>query len=126
MLRIWKMFVLLSGICSSLVAYSEGNDCRNEWSHPSHQTMRMDSATSFALTEYKNGDRYFSVKQSTGESVEIYYLKDTVLVKGHGKEPSEVLTQAQIEQSFHHELFWLPMVFVVPISILAEAAPNGP
>ncbi|MDD5300768.1 MAG: hypothetical protein PHD65_09775 [Gallionella sp.] len=118
MLRAWKTLILVSGILLSFSGYAGVADCRNEWAHPSFQTMSMDSAISFALTDYKNGERHFSVKQSSGQGVEIYYLKGAVLVKGY--------SQAQIEQFPQNGLFMMPMTFAVPIAILAEIAPNGP
>ncbi len=117
MLRTWKTLVLVSGILLSFSGYAGVADCRNEWARPSSQTMSMDSAISFALTDYKNGERHFSVKQSSGQGAEIYYLKGAVLVKGY--------SQAQIEQFPQNGLFMMPMAFAVPIAILAEVAPNA-
>lgn len=117
MLRICKLFVLFIGISLSLSVYADAGGCRNEWARPSSETMSMDSSISFQLTDYKNDERHFSVTQGD-QSIEMYYLKGAVLVKGY--------TQAQLEQMPENTLFMMPMTFAVPISILAEVAPNGP
>ncbi len=117
MLRICKIFVLFIGISLSLSVYADAVGCRNEWARPSSETMSMDSAISFQLTDYKNDERYFSVTQGD-QGIEIYYLKGAVLVKGY--------TQVQLEQMPENTLFMMPMTFAVPISILAEVAPKGP
>lgn len=117
MLRICNFFVLLIGISLSFSGHAEAMDCRNEWAHPSSESMSMDSAISFQLTDYKNDERHFSVAQG-GKGIEIYYLKGAVLVKGY--------SQAQLEQFPENALFMMPMTFAVPISILAEVAPEGP
>lgn len=117
MLRICKIFVLFIGISLSLSAQAGAVDCRNEWARPSSESMSMDSAISFQLTDYKNGERHFSVMQGE-QGIEIYYLKGAVLVKGY--------SQAQLEQLPENTLFMMPMTFAVPISILAEVAPKGP
>jgi len=113
----YKILVLATGIFSSLSACADTAECRNEWTHPSSQTMTLDSAISFQFTDYKNGERHFSITQG-GQSVEIYYLKGAVLVKGY--------TQDQLEQMPKNTLFMMPMTFFVPISILSELTPSGP
>lgn len=117
MLRICKIFVLFIGISLSLSGHAGAVDCRNEWARPSSESMSMDSAISFQLTDYKNNERHFSVTQGE-QGIEIYYLKGAVLVKGY--------SQAQLEQFPENTLFMMPMTFAVPISILAEVAPKGP
>ena len=54
-------------------------DCRNLWTRPSSQTMSMDSSISFELVDFKNGERYFSIRQDGGQSVDIFFLKGAVL-----------------------------------------------
>jgi hypothetical protein len=117
MLRICKKFVLLMGISLPLSVYADGVGCRNEWARPSSETMSMDSAISFQLADYKNDERHFSVMQGD-RGIEIYYLKEAVLVKGY--------SQAQLEEFPENALFMMPMTFAVPISILTEVAPKGP
>jgi len=92
-------------------------DCRNEWLRPSSQTMSMGSAILFMLTDYKNKERHFSMKQGPNQ-VDVYYLKGILLVKGY--------SEAQIEKITQATLFWMPMAFSVPTAILGDAEPKGP
>lgn len=117
MQQTWKVLVIFIGILFSFDGYAGVTDCRNEWARPSSQTMSMDSAISFSLTDYKSGERHFSVKQNSGQGAEIYYLKGAILVKGY--------SEAQIGQ-LRDGLFMMPMAFAVPVTILAETAPKGP
>jgi hypothetical protein len=107
---------LISVLCLLFGYASAAADCRNAWVRPASQNMSMDSSISFALTDFKNGERHFSVKQE--HSADIYYLKGMVLVKGY--------SQAQIEQFPENALFMMPMAFAVPIAILSETVPEGP
>lgn len=118
MLRRTRVLTFLASIFFSFSVQADVTDCRNEWMRPSSQTMSMDSSISFALTDYKNGERHFSVKQSPEHSAEIYYLKGAVLVKGYSHD--------QLDQIPPNALFMMPMAFAVPIMVLAEAAPKGP
>lgn len=93
-------------------------DCRNLWTRPSSQTMSMDSSISFELVDFKNGERYFSIRQNGGQSVDVFFLKGAVLVKGY--------SQAQIDKISENAIFWMPMVFAVPAAVLSEAVPKGP
>lgn len=117
MLRTSKTLVLFTSIVLLFSGHVGATDCRNEWARPSYESMNMDSSISFQLTDYKNGERHFSVKQGE-QGIEIYYLKGAVLVKGY--------SQAQLEQFPENALFMMPMTFAVPIMILAEVAPKGP
>jgi hypothetical protein len=118
MQRISKHLIFLVGIVVSVASYGGATDCRNEWVRPTTQTMSMDSAISFTLTDYKNGERHFSVKQAPGQQVDIYYLKGAVLAKGYSQE--------QLEKLAGNALFMMPMAFAVPIAISAQVAPKGP
>ena len=117
MLRILETLILITGIILSFSVHAGVTDCRNEWARPSSESMSMDSAISFQLTDYKNSERHFSVKQGE-QGIEIYYLTGAVLVRGY--------SQAQLEQFPENALFMMPMTFAVPIAILAEVAPKGP
>jgi hypothetical protein len=108
---------LISALCF-LSAYASPADCGNLWVRPASQNMSMDSSISFALTDFKNGERHFSVKQDPEHSADIYYLNGAVLVKGY--------SQAQIEQFPENALFMMPMTFAVPIAVLSETVPKGP
>lgn len=118
MLRRLGVLAFLASIFFSFSVQAGVTDCRNEWMRPSSQTMSMDSSISFALTDYKNGERHFSVRQSPEHGAEIYYLKGAVLVKGYSHD--------QLDQLPQNALFMMPMTFAVPIMVLAEAAPKGP
>jgi len=115
----------LENMCSQAGADSDTDsgqvtvtDCRNEWLIPSSQTMSMDSDISFTLTNYKNKESHFSLKQGPNQ-VDIYYLKEVALVKGY--------SEAQIEKFVQNELLTkMPTVFAVSTAILAEAVPKGP
>lgn len=113
-----RFLTFLASIFFSISVQAGVTECKNEWMRPSSQTMSMDSSISFALTDYKNGERHFSVKQDQEHGAEIYYLKGAVLVKGY--------SQDQLAQIPPNALFMMPMAFAVPIMILAEAAPKGP
>lgn len=119
MLRARNILILPTALLFLLYGALAAADCRNEWGRPSSQTMIMDSAISFTLTDYRNEERHFSAKQGLDQKLDIYYLKDVVLVKGY--------SEVQIEQVAQHELSMMPMaVFAVPTAILTRAAPGGP
>lgn len=101
-----------------LVGSALAADCRNLWTRPSSQTLSMDSTISFGLVDFKNGERHFSIRQDSEQSVDIYFLKGIVLVKGY--------SQAQIEKFPENAIFLMPMVFAVPAAVLSEAVPKGP
>jgi len=103
------LFITLSSI-------SHAATCSNSWLLPSSQTMEMENMSA-SITEYANGERHFSIKQG-GESIDVYYLKGALLVKG--------LSADKIESYSRETIWWLPMVFVVPASVLSQAVPNGP
>lgn len=117
MRRIRIMHMLLITVIYFLSDRASAVDCQNRWERPVSQTMSMDAAISFSLSDYKNGERHFSVKDSE-QSLDIYYLKGAVLVQGY--------SQAQIEQLPAGALFMMPMAFTVPIMVLSEAVPKGP
>lgn len=108
--------LLITAICF-LSGCASAADCENRWERPASQTMSIDAAISISLSDYKNGERHFSVKDS-GQSIDIYYLKGVVLVQGY--------SQAQVEQLAADTLFMMPMAFTVPIAVLSEAVPKGP
>jgi hypothetical protein len=110
--------LILAGMILSFSASAEAVRCEGEWLHPSSQAMSMDATVSFALSDYKNGERHFSAQQGPGQSLDIYYLKGGVLVKGY--------SQAQLAQLPQAVLFMMPMTFAVPATILSQAAPEGP
>ena len=121
MLRARNISTLLTGLFFSLSGEVGAADCRNDWWGSSSQTMTMtmDSPISFALTDYKNEERHFSAKQGRDRSLDIYYLKDAVLIKGY--------SEAQIEQTNQNELSMMPIATLsLPTTILAMAAPKGP
>src|SRR5450756_914971 len=121
MLRARNVSMLLTGLFFSLSGEVGAADCRNDWWGSSSQTMTMtmDSPISFALTDYKNEERHFSAKQGRDRSLDIYYLKDAVLIKGY--------SEAQIEQTNQNELSMMPIAALsLPTTILARAAPKGP
>ena len=103
------LFITLSSI-------SHAATCSNSWLLPSSQTMEMENMSA-SITEYANGERHFSIKQG-GEYIDVYYLKGALLVKG--------LSADKIESYSRETIWWLPMVFVVPASVLSQAVPNGP
>ena len=119
MLQARNVSTLLIGLFFSLSAQAGTADCRNDWWGSSSQTMTMDSSISFALTNYKNEERHFSVNQGPDRSLDIYYLKDAVLIKGY--------SDAQIEQTNQNELSMMPIATLsLPTTLLAKAAPKGP
>lgn len=117
MLRNERIRKFLITITCFLSGYASAADCRNLWQLPASQTMRTDAVISFSLNDYKNGERHFSVKDS-GKSIDIYYLKGVMLVKGY--------SQAEIKKLPATSLFMMPMAFTVPTAVLAEAVPKGP
>lgn len=111
------MRMLLISVIWLISNYASAADCQNIWQRPSSQTMNMDATVSFSLSDYKNGERHFSVKDSK-QSIDIYYLKGVMLVKGY--------SQAQIDKIPETTLFMMPMAFTVPTAVLSEAVPKGP
>lgn len=86
--------------------------CSNNWLRPSSQTMETE-VMSASMTEYANGEHYFSFKQG-GKEFDVYYLKGAVLVKG--------LDDSEIN---YDHIFWLPTVFMQK-GVLLQAFPQGP
>lgn len=121
MLRTRNIQILLITFFFSLSGEVAAADCRNEWWSPSFQTMNMDSVAliSFTLTDYKNEERHFSAERGPDQRIDVYYLKDVVLVKGY--------SEAQIEELTQNELSMMPIAtFALPTTILARVAPRGP
>jgi len=87
--------------------------CSNNWSHPSQQTMETEMMYASSM-EYATGERYFFMKQGA-TSFDVYFLSGALLIRG--------LADAEIN---HDNIFWLPMVFVMPTHIFAKAVPQGP
>jgi WG containing repeat len=108
-LAIQLLFITLSSI-------SHAATCSNNWLRPSFQTMEMENMSA-SITEYANGERHFSIRQGE-EYIDVYYLKGALLVKGPSAD--------KIESYSRETIWWLPMVFVVPASVLSQAVPNGP
>lgn len=117
-LRMRSILSLLAIYLYLSVGLALAGDCPNLWTRPSSQTMSMDSSISFAMVDFKNGERHFSIRQRPDQSIDIYFLKGMVLVKGY--------SQAQIEKFSENTIFMMPMTFAVPAAVLSEAAPNGP
>ena len=103
------LFITLSSI-------SHAATCSNNWLLPSSQTMEMKNMSA-SITEYASGERHFSIRQGE-EYIDVYYLKGALLVKG--------LSADKIKSYSRETIWWLPMVFVVPASVLSQAVPNGP
>ena len=92
---------------------SYADNCSNNWKRPSSQTMETE-VISATLTEYANGERYFSMKTGTSK-VDIYYLRGALLVKGF--DDDEINDES---------IFLLPLMFAVPIKVVSQAVPKGP
>jgi len=115
MLRLRKLLVFCLAVQLFLITPPtlHAASCSNNWSSPSLQTMETELMYA-AITEYANGERYFFMKQGT-KAFDAYYLRGVLLIKG--------LAESDIS---HDNIFWLPMVFVMPASILTKAVPQGP
>ena len=115
----FRAILLLAAVLLSVSGRATAGDCRNDWMHPYAQTMTTDSSTSFALADYQNKERHFSAENGLGQSLDIYYLKDIVLIKGY--------SEAQIEEMSRDVLAMMPVFSLgVPSLILSRAAPGGP
>jgi len=86
--------------------------CSNNWLHPLSQSMETE-IMSASMTEYANGEKYFSMKKGW-KTVHVYYLLGAVLVKG--------LDDNEID---FNNIFLYPMVFIQG-GVLSKAFPQGP
>jgi len=86
--------------------------CSNNWLRPFSQTMETE-IMSASMTEYANGEKYFSMKQGW-KTIHVYYLLGAVLVKG--------LDDKEID---FNNVFLYPMVFMQG-GVLSKAFPQGP
>jgi hypothetical protein len=91
-------------------------DCDKSWMQHTSHVMTTESEV-LSLIDYANGERHISVKQGN-QRFEVYYLKDILLIKG--------LSSSEIERVSQDTVWWLPMGFMVPITVLSEAVPQGP
>ena len=107
------IYVFLIFTSATLIQNSFAAECSNSWERPSFINMKR-SGESYSLTEYKNNERYLLI-QIPGKTMEIYYLKDVVLVKGMR---SDEIKKAAIGN--------LSTPLRVPLSILRQAASKGP
>jgi len=106
------LFFLLSGQLSA-------TDCKDAWMHPSSQGMRMEPGYSASLTDYKNMERHYSMRQDS-LNIDIYYLNGFLLIKGMPDDKIEELER-------NAGLFMLPMnVTLLTAPLLIRAVPNGP
>jgi hypothetical protein len=115
MARIFRSLVIAAS--ALIYGHASATDCLNSWLRPALQSMSMDSGIAFTLSEYRSGERHFSIAQGQ-DKADIYYLKGFLLVKGY--------SETQIANLGPNVIFTMPMAFAVPISVLAEAAPKGP
>lgn len=104
LLAIQILFITLSTI-------SYAATCSNNWRRVSSQTMETE-IMSASMTEYANGERYFSIKQGW-KTTYVYYLHGALLVKG--------LDDNEIN---YNNIFWFPMVFTQG-GVLSKAFPQG-
>lgn len=111
-----KIFISLLATQVFFTTYSSlsiASTCSNNWLRPSSQTMETEMMTA-SMNEYANRERYISIEQH-GIKAEIYFLQGALLVKG--------LDDSQIS---YDAIFWLPMIFAMPIDVLSKAVPKGP
>lgn len=111
--------IVLTTFLFSLSGAVAAADCQNDWWRPAFQTMKQDAEISYALTDYQNEERHFSAKKDPDQSLDVYYLKDILLIKGYSED--------QIVETGQSVLSRMPIAAMsLANTILARAAPKGP